>query len=327
MPTARCLLMTAPGAVAVATTEIPEAGPGEVLVRAAWTCVSPGTELRCLAGRQEGAPPFPFIPGYALAGRVAACGEGVTGVAPGAPVFCSGTRRAAHARCWGGHVELAVIPAEDLVPVPAGLTLRAAAGAKLAAIAYHGLRLSAPQPHERVFVIGLGPIGRLSAELHALAGAEVWVTDLSARRRSAAAAAGLRIADSAETFPAGGADIVVDATGAAPVLATAARLLRPRPWDQQLHAPRRLLVQGSYAAPPPLPYNELFMTEAQVLVPRDSQRLDVEAVLRLAASGRLDLAAIVSDGGAPADASAIYHTLRDRPDELVTAAFRWSDQD
>jgi NADPH:quinone reductase-like Zn-dependent oxidoreductase len=45
--------------------EIPEPGVGEVLLEVEYTLISPGTELRCRAGKQDGAV-FPFIPGYSL---------------------------------------------------------------------------------------------------------------------------------------------------------------------------------------------------------------------------------------------------------------------
>lgn len=324
------LTITAPGQVALGTVEVPSPGPGEALVRTLWSGISPGTELRCLAGRQAGAPAFPFIPGYALVGEVLEVGVGVE-LQPGQRVFSTGTRRASVARCWGGHCGLAVAPAEALVPVPAGVEPRAAAGAKLAAIAYHGVRQSQPQRGERVAVLGLGPIGRLSAHLHVLAGAQVAAFDLVASRRRAAAAAGLAVvepaASLAEAFAAvfpGGVDIVVDATGAPPVLAPAAALLRERPWDDHDHPRGRLLVQGSYGSPPPLPYDELFLREATLLVPRDNQRPDLVAVLDLAASGALDLGAVMARAGPPSGAAAVYAALARGETDWITAAFDWS---
>lgn len=59
----RALLFAAPHQVSLGETTLPDPGPGEVLIETAFSCVSPGTELRCLAGRQVDRPPFPFIPG------------------------------------------------------------------------------------------------------------------------------------------------------------------------------------------------------------------------------------------------------------------------
>ena len=54
----RAILFTAVQTTSLGTVGIPEPGPGEVLVRTAFSAISPGTERRCLAGLQAGAPPF-----------------------------------------------------------------------------------------------------------------------------------------------------------------------------------------------------------------------------------------------------------------------------
>ncbi|MCD8483837.1 MAG: hypothetical protein LR015_15015 [Verrucomicrobia bacterium] len=142
------LLMTGVGRVELSETELPAIAADEILLSTAYSCISPGTELRCLAGQQAGAPAFPFIPGYALTGVVIEAGP-ASGWEEGARVFASGTRAAGHTRCWGGHCGHAVVKGTDAIPIPAGLDLRAAATAKLAAIAYHGLTLAQPLPHEK----------------------------------------------------------------------------------------------------------------------------------------------------------------------------------
>ena len=179
---------------------------------------------------------------------------------------------------WGGHCEYAVAPMAEIVPVPDGLDSLHATLAKLMAIAYHGLRMSRPAPHETVFVLGLGPIGRLSAALHAATGARVIAADLHPARRAAAEAAGIETVDPADSlvnaFTAVApekAQIVVEATGAVSVFPDCARLLRDLPWDDHPHDSARLLVQATYADNPAFPYWELFHTEASILVPRDCQ--------------------------------------------------------
>lgn len=323
------LLVTGHHTVTMSETTIPAPGPGELLVETAWSCISPGTEGRCLAGKQHGAPAFPYIPGYSMSGVIRECGPD-TAMAPGTRVFCSGTKAAGHPRLWGGHISLALADEKAVIPVPDSVGLREASGAKLAAISHHGLRLSHPLPGNTVFVIGLGPIGRFSAQLHAAAGARVIATDLSKTRRDAAENAGIEVVDPAkglkpafDSVAPGGADIVVDTTGSPPVLVEAAHLLRDVPWDNELHASPKLVIQGSYASMPFLPYDSLFLREAQVLIPRDSQRRDIAAVLDLMARGRLDLGPSVADGGDPAGAHAVYESLRERPDAMITAAFRW----
>lgn len=329
---ASAILHTAVNTVALAPIELPEPGVGEVLIETMFSCVSPGTELRCLAGRQPGNTPWPYIPGYALTGVVIARGPGTT-LAEGTLVFCSGTRAASHATMWGGHVSHAVQRAEAIFPLPAGVDPLEASAARLAAIAYHGLRLSRPQPHELVAVVGLGPIGQLAARLHALSGARTICTDPVATRVALAESAGLTARVLAGDLRATlgdligeGADVVVDATGAPAVLAEACRLARSLPWDDTPTPGARYLVQGSYAGTFPVPYDEVFLRELQLLVPRDMQPRDLGAVLDLLARKRLfarDLISAVLEPGAAPEA---YAGLRERPAELLTVAFDWRQQ-
>ncbi|MCC5841614.1 MAG: zinc-binding alcohol dehydrogenase [Opitutales bacterium] len=326
----RCLLVTGPGKVELGETRIPRPREGEVLIRALRTCISPGTEARVLAGKEPAAPPCPLIPGYAMVGEVVECGSEEPRFAPGTRVFCTGTKRAAHNLWWGGHCEYAVAAINEVVLIPENLDSLQASIAKLMAIAYHGLRLSRPSPHETVFVVGLGPIGRLSAALHAATGARVVAADLHPARRKAARAAGLETVDPGDDLAAafasvapGGADIVVEATGVPSVFTACARLLRRLPWDDQPHAGARLVVQATYAENPALPYWDLFDTEATVLVPRDCQLRDLAAVLKLMARGTIDTSGMVGDAGSPSGAARVYAAVRAGEGPFVTSAFDW----
>lgn len=329
MPQVRALVVSAVDTIAATVVTVPDPGPGEVAVDLAFTAVSPGTEARAMKGLQQ-ADAFPYVPGYSGAGRIAACGAGAT-LAIGTPVYCSGTQHLIGAkRLWGGHIARAVLPASSVVPLAADADLCAAAPAHLAAIAYHGVRLARPIPGERVLVVGLGPIGLLSALIHSSAGTRVLAVDRSHARVERARHLGLDAAvvtttipaASATAFPAG-ADIVVDATGHPRALAEAVLAARALTWGDD-HAPgARLVIQGSYPAEVALPYHDVFMRELQVLVPRDCTPGDIRAVLDLVQRGLLPLGALVSQVADPADAAAVYAELR-RPDTAwVTAAFRW----
>ncbi|MCC7208294.1 MAG: zinc-binding alcohol dehydrogenase [Anaerolineae bacterium] len=326
---AKAILFTRPGHVELGDALIPDPGPGDVLVEAAYSCISPGTELRVLGGSGEGGAIWPLIPGYAMAGRVIACGDGVT-LREGAPVFCGGTTRADRHLAWGAHVSHAVQSADYVMPVPEGVDLLEAAVARLASIAYHGLRLSRPQPHERVAVVGLGPIGQLSARLHHLTGAHVVAADRSPERVAIAQAAGVEAiavesdvsATFAPMFP-DGADVIVDATGAPAVLAQCLSLARDIPWDNSLTPGSRLVIQGSYAGDVALPYLPAFMKEITLLVPRDQQRRDLATVLDLIGRGKLQVRDVASQVCTPEQAPHAYDDLRAGKGALLTAAIRW----
>lgn len=316
--------------VALADISVPDPGPGEVLVATAFSCISPGTELRCLAGAQPDGLPFPFIPGYSLAGHVIARGGDVA-LAVGARVFATGTIAADLPRMWGGHVRHALCRAADVIELPPAVRLRAASSGHLAAIAYHGLRLARPQPHERVAVVGLGAIGQLAARLFAATGAQVVAADLTPARVERAQQAGITafapaagdlVAGFRPYFPAG-ADVIVDATGAPQVLPQLIALAKDLPWDDALHAGTRYVVQGSYPGDFAIPYQPAFRKELTFLLPRDMQPRDVRAVFDLLARGHLAVDDLIEPVH-PADAPAVYAALRDAHPELITAAFDWA---
>ncbi len=326
---AKAILFKGPGQAGTGDVEIPGPGPGEVLIETSYSCVSPGTELRCLAGKQDGSPSWPYIAGYSMTGTVKARGEGAD-LPEGTPVFCAGTAKAGIRRQWGGHVSLAVQPRDNVFPLPEGADLLEASIAKLAAIAYHGARLSRPLPHEKVAVAGLGPIGQLSARIHAASGARTVCADLSPERVEAARKAGLEAvvpekglaAAFRDVFP-GGADIVVDATGFPAVLPEAIALAKEIPWDDSLTPGARFLVQGSYPDGFSIPYHAAFFKEIVFYLPRADQPRDARAVLDLMARGKLAARDLISEVRPPEEAQKVYTALRQPKGSLLTVAFQW----
>lgn len=325
---ARAIVFTGVRQVALQQVEIPSPGDGEVLVDALYTLVSPGTELRCLAGEQEGLV-FPFIAGYSLVGRVTGRGRGVM-LPRGTLVYCSGTARAAGVSLgWGGHTSHAVLPESKVYPVPGGVDPLWAVAAHVAGIAYRGVRLGRPQAHETVAIIGLGTIGALAARLHALSGARVVAADLSPRRVSLAQQAGIEafvlqgdLVQSFRQVVPGGADLVVDATGHPAVLRQAVEVARDKAWGDSVEPGPRLVVQGSYPGDFHVPYGAAFRREMSFHVPRDTQPRDIRTVLDLMARSKLrldDLAGVRE----PEAAAQAYAKLADPATELLTVAFQW----
>ncbi|MCS6827475.1 MAG: zinc-binding alcohol dehydrogenase [Caldilinea sp.] len=325
----RAILFTAPNELTVGAVQIPAPGTGEALVEAIYTLISPGTELRCLAGKQEGAI-FPFIPGYSFVGRVVARGEDVF-IPEGTLVYCNGTGAADVNLTWGGHVGHAVRSERELYPLPDGVDPLNASAAHLAAIAYRGVRLSQPRSHETVAVIGLGAIGALAARLHALTGARVVAADLSPRRVAAARRAGIEAYPVEETLAAtfarilpAGADVVVDATGAPAALPQAIEVARQKPWDDGADPGARIVIQGSYVDAFSIPYQPAFRRELTFFVPRDAQPRDLRAVLDFMARSALDVSGVIGDVRPPEAAAKTYAELAEPDAALITAAFQWA---
>ena len=126
---------------------------------------------------------FPIVPGYSLSGTVIESASDVKNVKSRDKVFSTGTIDAVNVNiAWGGHISHAICKAEEVTLIPDGVQLLDACTTSLAAIAFHGMRLSCPQAHEKIIVIGLGIIGRLSAYMHCLSGAEVIACDASPER-------------------------------------------------------------------------------------------------------------------------------------------------
>ncbi len=107
-----------PEALVPGTRPVPQPGPGEVLVRVA----AAGVNRPDVMQRMGGYPPppgAPDSPGLAIAGAVAALGEGVSGLAVGDEV-CALV-------AGGGYAEYCLAPAVLCLPVPKGLSLVEAA--------------------------------------------------------------------------------------------------------------------------------------------------------------------------------------------------------
>jgi 2-desacetyl-2-hydroxyethyl bacteriochlorophyllide A dehydrogenase len=327
---AKAVLFTGTNQVSVKAVEIPEPDTGEVLVQAEYTCISPGTELRCLAGTLKEAGSYPYIPGYSMSGTIIAVGKGCTHRA-GERVWCTGTGKANVNLTWGGHISHAIASESDLVPIPENVGMREASIGRLASIAYHGVRISSPLPHEKIALVGLGPIGMLSALLHAASGSEVVVADRVRERVALAEKWGLRafipgdsLAEGFRTFFPDGADLLIDATG----LPSMARQLMPvgkdLAWDDTPY-PRgaRYLIMGVCDTDYTFPQLAAFDREMPILSSRDRQPRDTMAVLDLMSRGKLNVAEIISDIRDPDDAPQAYADLMEKRDRFMTIAFCW----
>lgn len=117
----------------------------------------------------------PMVLGYSSAGTVVEVGEGVRDFRPGDRVACAGGGYAVHA-------EYVLVPQNLVAQVPDNLNFEHASFATLGAIALHGFRLAAPQLGDRVAVIGLGLLGLLAAGIARAAGCEVFGVDLAESR-------------------------------------------------------------------------------------------------------------------------------------------------
>jgi 2-desacetyl-2-hydroxyethyl bacteriochlorophyllide A dehydrogenase len=328
---ASCIIHSAVNTVELAATEVRGPGPGEVLIETEYSLISPGTELRCLAGKEPGQSPFPFIPGYALAGRIIEVGPNTT-LKPGTRVMASNTVHSeGFARQWGGHISYAVNSESAVIALPDYVSTIQALAARLAAIPYHGMRISQPKPGERVAVIGLGVIGLASAKLHTMQGPQLVAVDRSTARVERARAWGIEAVATAEPasvairkrFP-DGVDVLIDATGIPAVVPDAITAMRDLPWDEAEASPARYIIQGSYSDSVTIPYRPAFYGEVSIHFPRAAQKRDNQAVVDLIAAGKIDLSSLIGDIRPPNQAPAAYAALSDSHTAPLTIAFKWT---
>src|SRR5262249_34108756 len=134
-----------PDSLQLRVNDVPPPAPGEARVRVEAAGVSYG-DLLFQRGVVPGGPKPPFVPGCDLTGVVEAVGAGVTWLRPGDRVTAL-----VHS---GGYCTVRNLPADRLVPVPAGLLATEVAAVTLNYfIAYQMLhRVAKVQPGQRIVV-------------------------------------------------------------------------------------------------------------------------------------------------------------------------------
>lgn len=212
----------------------PTPGPGQVLVRVAAFGVSRAdARIRGLDAPGGMAPlmrlafgltrPRRIVPGRDYAGTIAALGPGVTGWAPGDPVFgiTDGMR-------LGAGAELLAVRADGLIlPRPAALSEDQAAslafgGLTAADFLIDQMRL---QPSERLLVIGAtGAVGSAAVQIGAHLGAQVTALASGPNLDFARALGAERALDYRDGPPPGPFDAILDIPGVLPWPAARAHL-------------------------------------------------------------------------------------------------------
>jgi putative PIG3 family NAD(P)H quinone oxidoreductase len=217
----RAIVISEPGGPDVLTwTEQPDPrpGPGEVLLDVAATAVNRADLLQ----RQGVYPPPPGVtevPGLECSGVVAELGEGVTGLDVGDEVCAL--------LAGGGYAQRVVVPAGQVLPVPAGVDLVTAASLpEVACTVWSNVVLTAGLVADELLLVhgGAGGIGTHAVQVGKALGARVAVTAGSAERLERCAALGADVLvnykeqDFVEEVRAAtdghGADVVLDNMGA-----------------------------------------------------------------------------------------------------------------
>ena len=216
MKAARCEEYGGPENVVIRDIPAPEVTPGHVLVDVAAAAVN-YPDLLLLANKYQVSAPLPFTPGSEFAGRVAAVGEGVTGLTAGELVYGSNFN--------GAMAEQVLVPARAVAPVPPGLSLTEAAAFRVTYLtAYHSLVTAGElRPGQWVVVLGAaGGVGTATVDVAVRLGARVIAAASSPERLKVCADLGAEagidyvnedLKARIREITGDGADLVVDPVG------------------------------------------------------------------------------------------------------------------
>ncbi|MGW7126890.1 NADP-dependent oxidoreductase [Streptomyces bobili] len=159
-----------PEVLAYTETDVPEPGPGEVLLTVAGAGVNPGDAV-LRAGRVPDLVTLPWTPGTDVAGVVERVGDGVTRFVPGDEVYgmLAVTPR-------GAYAEFTVVPADALALAPKNIDLAHAGAVPLVTVtAWQALAVLAQvRPGDRVLIhAAAGGVGHVAVQLAKELGAYV----------------------------------------------------------------------------------------------------------------------------------------------------------
>lgn len=290
-------------------TDQPRPSPAadEVQLRVA-ACGLCGSELEAFRHHSPRRTP-PLILGHEFCGVVEQVGTDVAGVRAGQKVVsnslvpcgdCVRCRRGDSHLCGrrqifgmnrpGAFAEFVNVPARCLIPWPDALPAEAACLAEPLANGVHVAGLVAHLRPKTVLVIGAGPIGLMClGAAKALLGADVYVTDLSESRLRFAKAGGAtevipgRDRDPVEAmkeWTAGeGADVVIDAVGAAVTKQQSVLAARPGGAAVWIGLHENPIALNSY---------DVTLPERQVLGSYAATMDQMRTALDLMAAGRID---------------------------------------
>ncbi|MCD8217689.1 MAG: zinc-binding alcohol dehydrogenase [Clostridiales bacterium] len=215
-----------PGKVVLAEKELPAPGEGQVLLKAKYSAMSPGTENGLLG---EHIVPLPTSIGYAMVAEVIEVGENVRELKVGDHIVTTGE-----------HAQYLIMDEMNCTICPEGVDLKQAAFWNLGHTGMYALRRSNLQMGEPCAVLGQGFVGAITAQCARIAGAlPVIVTDLDDGRLEAAKKMGVDVAINSKTNPDGleeavkalgidGLPVIFEATGARGPLMQAAELIGER---------------------------------------------------------------------------------------------------
>lgn len=248
----RTLVLEEFGRIVLADRPIPDLGPGDALIRVAYTGIC-GSDIHGYTGH-NGRRSIGQIMGHESSGTIEAFGSEAPpeGLSIGDavtfnPVVLSIEDRAAFAdreqhspgksvigvdpSRTASFADYVIVPTANVLRLPDGMPVEHGALVEPAAVALHAIRRAGVTAESRVLVVGGGPIGQsLVLALVALGVGSIHVTEISPGRRALLSAMDVPVIDPSSTDPldvlvrdGGLADIAIDAVGSSRSLTDALR--------------------------------------------------------------------------------------------------------
>lgn len=229
----KALLLSKYRHLEIAEVAAPDVKPGEVLIRVA-ACGICGSDVHGYDGSSGRRIP-PIVMGHEAAGRIAAVGEGVTGLTVGdrvtfdSTVYCGVCKHCSRGevnlcdqrqvlgvscgdyRRAGAFAEYVAVPARIIYPLPESVSFAEAAMLEAVAVAIHAVSLVEIPSGSTALVLGAGTIGLLVLQALRVAGcSRILVADIDSSRLKRAATLG-----ATDVFPAEGDPVarVLELTG------------------------------------------------------------------------------------------------------------------
>lgn len=311
-----------------------------VLVNNRCSHISAGTELACIAGL-ESFFVIPDTPGYTAVGTIVETGGGAVPFQAGDRVYT-----------YGPHAEYFQVDTTDrwhglCVPVPEDVKDEEAAFTHMATIALTAIRQSGIEIGDEVLITGLGAIGNLAAQLAQLQGGVVTAVDRLPGRVEAAKASGIagaRVTEEREgdaalraQLEARPVQVMIDATGSAPVIEAYAPLLGPGATLILLGSPRapyETNLAGFLQHFHLLPWNYELKGALEFIYPthptpfqKHSITRNAAIVLELIKQKRLHTHALLTQRLAPEAAAQGYTGLRENPEAYLGVLIDWTKKE
>lgn len=231
----KCIVIQKPGELILSEREIPEPGPGEVLIQVMASGIC-GTDIHIYKGEYLGS--YPVIPGHEFSGVVIAAGSDVRrfkvgdrvavepNIACNNCIHCLNNRQnfclnwqAIGVTLPGGMEQYVTAPDEAVFGI-ADLPYEQGAFVEPLSCVLHGVERARIKLADRVVILGAGPIGNLILQVARLQGAShITMLESNPGRAELARQMGADlVVNRLEDLPLDSFEVVIDASGVIPLM-------------------------------------------------------------------------------------------------------------